>query len=46
MLGSMLRLLEEEIVGTSEDDGLGSSFEHAFKEHKFPVTNSLFIELL
>mmetsp|Transcript_9428 Transcript_9428/g.14442 ORF Transcript_9428/g.14442 Transcript_9428/m.14442 type:complete len:267 (-) Transcript_9428:635-1435(-) len=41
-----LNLLKEEVVGTSEDDGLSSGLAHALEEHVLPVTNSLLVHSL
>merc|ERR1740115_475944 len=37
-------LLQEEIIGSSKDNSLCSGLTHAFEEHVFPVTDSLFVD--
>ena len=45
MKGS-LDFVQEEFVGSSQDDGLGSGLTHSLEEHVLPVTDSLFVNLL
>jgi hypothetical protein len=43
---SLLSYPDEEIIGTSEDDGEGSGFNYDFEEHLLPVTESHLIDML
>ena len=40
-----LNLFEEVLVGTTDDNGLGTGVGHAFEEHVFPVSDSSLLDL-
>lgn len=40
-----LNFLKEEVISTSQNNGLSSGLSHTFEEHVFPVTDSLLINL-